>query len=84
MHIPNQELKLVPMLRPATFLSLVLPLPPLLPLHMDASSPANPYGIDQAPLLPLLDPPTPHSHSPHHHHTPRCTDRGARKRVEAM
>ena len=29
MHIPNQELKLVPMLRPATFLSLVLPLLPL-------------------------------------------------------
>ena len=29
MHIPNQELKLVPRLRPATFLSLVLPLLPL-------------------------------------------------------
>ena len=34
MHIPNQELTLVPMLRPATFLSLVLPLPPLRTLHL--------------------------------------------------
>jgi hypothetical protein len=37
MHIPNQELKLVPMLRSATFLSLVLPLlslHPLLPIKV--------------------------------------------------